>query len=357
MALAGRLASAVAAAGASLIWVAAVPANAATPFYADAVLRSGAVAYWQFADNPSSGTLADSTGNQHPLDRNAADITSPGLQGVDGALSVSDQTALGGEPRWATGGTLAALQGDADRTVELWFKTTSTADGCLFSTGTPLHAQSFSMCLTDGAQYASPSYVPGIYLQTYDGDIFVPAPGLTDGRWHYLATTLHAQSAVIDVDGSTPLGYVWNGGSYGAVAVQPFTLPWVPNTAPTDISVGGPGWQPGLRGVIDEVAVYGTALPTAVLRGHFRTGGSATTCSNRFDSSADCLGQPIALNNVIIADMQALASNPNITSATLQADQLELQQSQASLATLQQVAAEFQCMMRSASSSNNSSCP
>ena len=187
----------------------------------------------------------------------------------DGSLLFS---SLG--PQYAQTPALGPLNGDNDRTVEFWFQTFTPGPQCLVSAGTQAHGAAMSICLTDGNQNASP--IPGsagVYVQFYDGDVYVPTPGLTDGSWHYLAVTLTGSTVSVVVDGSTGSGYVWNGSSYSASMGQPFLLPLTPQTAATPMQIGGPqGWAPAVLGHIDELAVYSTALTSADLSSHYSAG-------------------------------------------------------------------------------------
>jgi hypothetical protein len=203
-------------------------------------------------------------------------------RGVDDACRTGTRNFAGGIST-ADGGThtttaLSPLAGDAPRTVEAWFRTTST--GCIFSTGLAAHAQAFSLCLRDGPVNVPTPGAPGVYFETYDADIFVPIGNLTDGTWHYLALTLTGNMVNIVIDGTAPLGYIWDGdaqmpggGAYTALTAQPFALPYTPDTAATPLGVataGLGGIGGGLVGTITDVAVYPSALPVSELVRHYR---------------------------------------------------------------------------------------
>lgn len=138
-----------------------------------------------------------------------------------------------------------SMQGDQQRTVELWLRTTQPGDQCLLGAGSSSHVSAFSLCLTGGHQAsAPPPNAPGVYLQTFDGDIYIPNLGLNDGSWHYLAATLSGANVSIVVDGQTPPGFIWNGTSYSGIVAQPFALPSPPQTSATPVTIGAGAWAP-----------------------------------------------------------------------------------------------------------------
>jgi eukaryotic-like serine/threonine-protein kinase len=239
--------------------------------YAEAVIADHPVAYWQFGAAPGAAGYADSSGNGNTLPVGLTTLAAPGTRNFAGGISTAD----GGTH---TTTALSPLAGDAPRTVEAWFRTTST--GCIFSTGLAAHAQAFSLCLRDGPVNVPTPGAPGVYFETYDADIFVPIGNLTDGTWHYLALTLTGNMVNIVIDGTAPQGYIWDGdaqmpggGAYTALTAQPFALPYTPDTAATPLGVataGLGGIGGGLVGTITEVAVYPSALPVSELVRHYR---------------------------------------------------------------------------------------
>ena len=258
-----------------LSFVPATVASATGPpgAYAAAVLADHPTAYYQFNDPSGSFSFADSSGNGNTAgSEGPTDLVTPGPLGPQTQALLIGNGYVGAR---ALG--LAPLEGDNERTLELWFKTTQTGDQCVLSAGEQSHTQAFSLCLTNGQQDDAPSpNTPGVYLQTYDADIYIPNLTLTDNQWHYIAATLSGSTITIDVDGQTPSGFVWNGSSYSFLATQPFTLPFQPDTTnprvPGAIAIGSysiPGWAAEFTGEIGEVAIYPTALTAAELGAHY----------------------------------------------------------------------------------------
>lgn len=242
--------------------------------YENVVKADQPLVFYPFDDSPDATTFFNV---MHPGD-NAMSVggghTEVGWDFDDEPDSASLIYNGGTEPAYAQAPNLGPLDGDNSRTVEFWFESRNPAPQCLISAGQQSHGAAFSVCLTDGNQYATPrSGQPGVYVQFYDADIYVPYDGLTTGAWTYLAVTLNGSDVTVVIDGEAFDGYVWNGSTYSAALAQPFALPLTPDTAVGPMQIGGPGgWSPALHGAIDELAVYPTALPASDLFEHFSAG-------------------------------------------------------------------------------------
>lgn len=238
--------------------------------YANSVLGEHPAALYEFDDAPGSRSFVDASGNRNTATSDGSDRIVP--QGPPGspprALEIGDDGAV--TP------ALCATSGDHPRTFEVWFKTTRSGDQCLASSGVAQHARAFSLCLTDGKQGgAPPPRSPGVYLQTVDADVYIPNPQLADDQWHYLAVALSRSTVLVDVDGRTPPGFIWNGASYSVIARQPFLLPSTPDTATTGTGIGTAGWGSIFKGWIADAALYPAALPLRQLVQHFVAGMGA----------------------------------------------------------------------------------
>ncbi|MGH2892430.1 MAG: LamG-like jellyroll fold domain-containing protein [Solirubrobacteraceae bacterium] len=237
--------------------------------YAQAVLADHPSAFYEFGEAASATSFADSSGNGNIATSDGSDHTVPeGPFGTGQSLLIGDDGAQ--TPQ------LTAMQGDNSRTVELWFRTSESADQCVFSSGSQTANSSFSLCLTDGNQGgAPPPNTPGVYLQTWNADLYIPNLTLTDAAFHYIAATLSASTVSIDVDGHTPAGFVWNGSSYSSEVAQPFTLPSLPNTTATTTGIGSAGWAASFSGEIAFAAIYPAALSVGALNAHYQAATSA----------------------------------------------------------------------------------
>jgi hypothetical protein len=241
--------------------------------YANSVLSNQPSAYYRFLEPVGSSSFADSSGHGNTA-------TAPeGAVQIDpfGPVGSGSQAVAVSGGGYVQAPALAAMQGDNSRTVELWLKTSASTDQCMLSSGKAGHAASFSLCLTDGTQYgAPPPGTAGIYLQTYDADVYIPGLQLMDGAWHYVAVALSGSTVSIVVDGQTPTGFIWNGHAYSGLVSQPFVLPSTPNTAASAIGIGETGWATTFAGSIGEVAIYPSALSPSQISADY-TAGIATS--------------------------------------------------------------------------------
>jgi hypothetical protein len=256
------------------------PAAAATgafAAYSQFVLSAHPTAFYALNERAGSTAASDLSGNGNDgVYTGTLNYGNPGVF-ADGS---SSSIGVNGDAGWVAGPSVVPMAGGADRTVELWFK--GTGSGTLFHGGQPGHTQSFDLTVLGGGPGGcnSPSG-PGAYLRFWDDDLFFPASNLADGNWHYLAVTVSGSGAqvAVDLDGTEPAGYVWNGSCYTTSTVaQPFAMPF-----PLDTPAAGFGLaqddQTGLGGWVGNmalVAIYPTALAEETLDSHFVAGtGSA----------------------------------------------------------------------------------
>jgi hypothetical protein len=257
-------------AGCALAGLAAAPAalGDAASEYAQLVLTSQPTAYYEFNDGEGPTSFPDASGNGNTASTDGGlPVVSPGPLGP---TSTAADIANGSE---LLPPTLSPMQGDNDRTVEVWFKTTET-NTCVIAAdfGTPAIGGRFDVCLTDGNQPFSPTPgAPGVYVGLFSADVYLPDLILTDGNWHYIAVTITGSTETVDVDGQTPGGYSWDGSIYSPQEGQPFALPNQPNTN-SNFTVGGGGvgyLTAAYTGEVAELAIYPSALPTFILNAHF----------------------------------------------------------------------------------------
>ncbi|KQT90697.1 hypothetical protein ASG49_13125 [Marmoricola sp. Leaf446] len=228
--------------------------------YPDAVRADGPLLYWRL-DELSGATVADS----------ATGAADPGT--LRGSWTRGTESGVPSEPSSRSAVfTAATLVEDnptstqtARFTVEAWFRTSSGTGGLLVGLGS-----------TGGA--ADPSALDRVLYLSPDGRLRLGVDGkvvassralLNDGRWHHVAGVLDGNGnldATLYVDGQSqgtglkgkPVlnnGY-WRvgGGSLTGYA-----------NAPT-----GTG---ALSGLVDEVAVYGTALAGTRIQAHYAAAG------------------------------------------------------------------------------------
>jgi len=141
-------------------------------------LSDGLVAYYPF-----NGNANDESGHGNNGIVNGATLTTDRNGNVnsaysfDGVNSCIDLTS-----------TTVAIQGNADRTVTAWIKTTFTGWQAIVATGVPVHHQAFNVVMYN---YSSSGCGGHVGVMRYDDD-FVPCGGSsgivsTDGAWHMMA--------------------------------------------------------------------------------------------------------------------------------------------------------------------------
>ncbi|MEU4391482.1 LamG domain-containing protein [Kribbella sp. NPDC023855] len=195
------------------------------------------------------------------LGTNTADYKNGVSFGVTGALTASGNTAArfdGLNDFVRAAGTTGLPVGASARSVELWFKTTSSAKQMLFSYGTPATNQLFALSLNAG----------GASMTAWGGGsgsdkTFTPAAAVNDGLWHHLVKTYSGTSITLYLDGValTPQSAV------RATALDPygFSIGAVPNS----LDPNSPAY---FDGTIDDVSLYTTALNQTTVTNHRQFG-------------------------------------------------------------------------------------
>jgi hypothetical protein len=243
--------------------------NVVATTYRDAVLADGPFAYWRLGE--ASGTTAlDVTGTGH----NGTYANSPTL-GVAGLIDGDSDTAVSFEginDRIAVPDSTDINTGGpyATRTVELWFKADNvTRRQVLYEQGSD--GRGLGIYLISGQVY-----VIGWNLSAQDsttpwGPLWVSAAVATNTRYHVVL--------VLDQPGSRLEGFL-NGVSMGSAAGAGKLFAVFNNIGIASMddrtrfhdagSTGNTNFF--FDGVIDEVALYGTALTAAQIQNHHTIG-------------------------------------------------------------------------------------
>ena len=225
----------------------AVTPSGSSSTYATTVEADGPIAYYRLSELTGT-TGADSSGN------NALGIYNNGVgHNVPGAIVGDPDTAaswngaccgmLNSTP------TLLPL-GNAPRTIEAWFKTTSTSLGYIVGYGQDSNDLSFDVGVSPGQ----------IVLSTFFDDHSWNTHPLNDGNWHYIVITYDGQNATAYIDGQ----------SLGAQSYSNSL-----NTKPTALTLACSfdGYYGCFSGDLDEVAVYNKVLTATQVATHYHTGG------------------------------------------------------------------------------------
>lgn len=223
---------------------------APTDTYGAAVYTDQPDMYWRLNDAAASAGVADYSGN------NASGIYSGGVTkpvpgfGADSAASFNGSSGVVASTR--------SVINPVTYSLELWFKTNTTAGGKLIGHGTNQTALSVN-------------YDRHIYLQddgrlvfgVYSGAMIslTTAKAYNDDTWHQVVGTQSPGGMRLYVDGALQ-------GSNTVASAENNTGYW---------RVGGDRtWgstSPYVRAAIDEVAIYSYAVPAATVLAHYRASG------------------------------------------------------------------------------------
>lgn len=210
--------------------------------YSSLVTAASPTAYWRLGEG-SGTSAADSSGNSH-----SGTYTSTYTLGAPGALYSDSNTAVSFGGGYVDAGSTSALNitGTA-LTVEFWAKGNPGAYNYLVSR-TDAGSQGYAVYTGSDAQLH-------FYLGR-SGGIHVSGSvnGLWDGSWHHVASVYDGTQMKIYVDGALRLAESETGsitGYSGSLRVAGYN-----------------GGGLGFAGVMDEVAVYSTALSANTVAAH-----------------------------------------------------------------------------------------
>jgi hypothetical protein len=188
------------------------------------------------------------------------------LPGVAGALAGDVDTATrfdGSNDYMQVNPATGIPVGSAARSVELWFKTTSTTRQVLFEYGALAPGGKFGLWL-DAGSTSMTAWGWG------SDNLFPLTASVTDGTWHHVVQTYDGATMTLYVDG---------------VALPAQTAVRTTTMGSTGLGVGAVG-QPGdagsggyFTGTLDEVSLYTTALgPTTAIQ-HYQLGTTSSANS------------------------------------------------------------------------------
>lgn len=219
--------------------------------YRDQVIADGAVAYWRLGET-SGTTVASEVGGYTGTVSGGVTLGQPGaladgntamaFDGVNDYINIP----LGAYSAFGTG----------PLTMECWFKTTlvqSFKRVLDFKNNGDSAARGVGF-LTGGAGQLYLEYCTGSTLNAIGG-----AVTYADSAWHHLVAVV--------TRGTTDNGYLFVDGVQRATAAIPTALS-LTSTVPAGIGSAQNGINP-IQGLIDEVAIYHTALTPAQIANHY----------------------------------------------------------------------------------------
>ena len=219
------------------------------PAYANAVVEDGASLYYRLGG--SGSTVPDLLGSSNGTAGTGVTVTTPGALGGSDTASAFSGTTSG------LVSTSAPVAVSPEYSVELWFKTASTAGGKIAGYGSSATGISSRydrhLYLTAGGRLVYGNHSGSVATIT-------SAASYNDNRWHHVLATQGAAGMRLHVDGAEV-------GTNAAATAQAYAGYW---------RVGGDsvaGWpdpppSPWFKGSVDEFAVYPTALPATAAKNH-----------------------------------------------------------------------------------------
>jgi len=215
--------------------------------YAETVLADSPATYWRLGES-SGSTSSDSSGASHD-----GTYATGVMLSVTGALTGDGNTAV------ALDGIAGSIQdtsgagaptGSADRSLEIWFKTTTTTSQPIFSYGAGSLSQ-FSVNLSGSHVLVNDG------AETLD---FTAGGSLADGAWHHL---------VVTYDSTTGVMVYLDGSAVGTAQATSGSLATVLDSSGFEVGTDGTGF---FNGSLDEAAIYGSALTSGEVAKHYHAG-------------------------------------------------------------------------------------
>jgi hypothetical protein len=192
---------------------------------------------------------ADSKGS------NTGDYMNDPTLGASGAFSDDTAARFDGVNEYVQAtGTTGIPVGSTSRSVEMWFKTTSTTKQVLFSYGSLAANQEFGLWLDSGGASMTAWGSGG-------GDkTFTLASAVNDGNWHQVVKTYDGANIQLYVDGA-PLGAQ---AATRSTTMDPsgFVIGAILNSASGD-------YGNFFKGTLDEVSLYSSVLSQATVTSHW----------------------------------------------------------------------------------------
>lgn len=214
--------------------------------YTQVVLDDSPIAYWRFEE--TTGTTANDAMGTYPGTFSGSLTRAAGIAGGRGAVFDGSTTRL-------LIGDVLAFPGNASYSLELWANPSLVNDSVRF-----LIDRSSSTMPTDGYQlYYAASFTLTSRSVASSEQGYSSAPGLTANRWTHIVATYDGADTALYIDGSL---------------VNSSPAPALPAARPGAFAVGdsGAGQLRKYLGVLDEVAVYASALPAARVAAHAAAG-------------------------------------------------------------------------------------
>ena len=184
---------------------------------------------------------------------NTGDYVNDPTLGVTGAISDDTAARFDGVNEYMQAGTTGLPVGTSSRSVEMWFKTTSSGKEVLFSYGALGTNQAFGLWLNAGGASMT-AWGNG------DDKTFTLSSAVNDGNWHQVVKTYNGTQIQLYIDGAPLTAQnatrATTTNSYG------FVVGAILNPASSN-------YGNFFDGSLDEVSLYNTVLSQATVTSHY----------------------------------------------------------------------------------------
>ena len=236
---------------------------------------STGIQYENFQVTPSTYPRAvDSKGS------NTGDYKNGPTLGTTGAMAGDANTAAqfdGVNDYVQATGTTGLPTGAGVRSVESWFKTSSSARQVLFHYGSMTATQQFGLWLNSGGSTMTAWGYGGGNDKT-----FTMPSALNDGQWHQVVQTYSGTSLTVYIDGAALASQT----ATRATVMDQYGFGIGAVINPSNSNSGG-----FFTGSLDEVSFYTTALSQATVTDHYQLGSSAAAdVTGPTGGSVDAIG-------------------------------------------------------------------
>ncbi len=255
--------------GSSVTSTSITPTGITTP-YTSAVLADSPTFYFRL-DETAATTALDSSGNA----KTGTEVGAP-TQGSAGLLATDTDTglALNGSSQYAYSN--ASYTNPNPFTIEAWFKTATTSGGQIAGFG---GSQTGESNPNDRHLYMANN--GELVFGVYPGEVksINSATAYNDNKSHYVVATLSSAGMFLYVDGALVAS------NATVTSAQSYTGYW---RVGYDLLAGWPSTPTSyfLKGTIDEVAIYPTALSLQRVQVHYCDGASVNCLSTTAPSTA-----------------------------------------------------------------------
>ncbi|SBS71213.1 PKD domain-containing protein [uncultured Microbacterium sp.] len=240
-------------------WSEATVSNATVSPYLQSVFTDDVLHLWRLGE--ASGNSVDVAGDSAMTLSGRMNRNQVGALTADADRSIQFNDSFLSSQNNGSGGSSNSESGRNEFSIETWFKTTTTSGGKLVGFGNARTGSSSSydrhLFMNNAGQL-----IFGVYPNTVR-EITTPT-SFRDGQWHHAVATLGSEGMQLYVDGvlRATRSDTTNGQGYSGY--------W--RIANDNLGGWSGGSSTQFEGSLDEVAIYGEALPAERVSAHYTAG-------------------------------------------------------------------------------------